>query len=88
MGEPRRAAFQAAAERYVGFYLDHMALEESELLPAARRVFSAADWATLDAAFARNRDPLAGHEAPADYQPLFRKILMQAPAPIGLGPAQ
>jgi len=87
MGDSRRAAFQAAAERYVGFYLEHMALEEAELLPAARRVFSADDWVALDAAFASNRDPLAGHEAPADYQPLFSKIVMRAPAPVGLGPA-
>lgn len=88
MGDARRAAFEAAAERYVGFYLDHMATEEAEVMPAARRLFSAADWAELDAAFASNRDPLTGHEADAGYQPLFRKILMQAPAPIGLGPAQ
>lgn len=88
MGEPRRADFEAAAERYVGFYLDHMAIEERELLPAAQRLLTAADWAELDTAFAENRDPLTGHEAAPDYQPLFRKILMQAPAPIGLGPAQ
>ncbi len=87
MGEARRAGFERAAERYVGFYLDHMAVEETEVMPAARRLFSAADWAELDAAFAANRDPLTGHEPDAAYQPLFRKILMQAPAPIGLGPA-
>lgn len=88
MGEARRAAFEAAAELYVGFYIEHMRVEENEVLPAARRVFSAADWAELDAAFAGNRDPLTGRHAPdADYQPLFQQILMQAPAPIGLGAA-
>jgi hypothetical protein len=64
-----------------------MMIEEKELLPAAQRLLTAADWAELDAAFAENRDPLTGHEAAPDYQPLFRKILMAAPAPIGLGPA-
>jgi hemerythrin-like domain-containing protein len=88
MGESRRADFETAAERYVAFYLDHMMIEEKELLPAAQRLLTAADWAELDAAFAENRDPLTGHEAAPDYQPLFRKILMAAPAPIGLGPAQ
>ena len=88
MGESRRAAFEAAAERYVGFYLEHMGIEEHEVLPAAQRCLTADDWAALDAAFATNRDPLTGHPAPADYQPLFHKILMSAPAPIGLGPAQ
>lgn len=88
MGVSRRDAFEAAVERYIRFYLDHMGIEESELLPAAQRLFSAEDWAELDAAFATNRDPLAGHEAAEDYKPLFHKIVMQAPAPIGLGPAQ
>ena len=30
-------------------------------------------------------DPLTGHDAGDEYKPLFRKILMGAPAPIGLG---
>jgi len=88
MGVSRRDAFESAVERYIRFYLDHMGIEEGELLPAAQRLFSAEDWAELDAAFATNRDPLAGHEASEDYKPLFHKIVMQAPAPIGLGPAQ
>jgi hemerythrin-like domain-containing protein len=69
MGEPRRAAFEAAVERYVGFYLEHMATEEDELLPAARRLFSEADWIDLDLAFAANRDPLTGHEPEDGYRP-------------------
>lgn len=85
MGESRRADFEAAAERYVGFYLAHMGVEESEVLPACRQHLTADDWATLDAAFAQNRDPLTGHDPAPAYQPLFSKILMQAPAPIGLG---
>ena len=87
LGEPRRAAFEQAVERYIGFYLEHMAVEESELLPAARRTFDEADWAELDAAFAANKDPLTGHEPEDGYRPLFRRIVMSAPAPIGLGPA-
>jgi hemerythrin-like domain-containing protein len=62
MGESRRIAFEQAVERYISFYLQHMAVEENDLLPAARRLFTAADWAELDAAFAANRDPLTGHE--------------------------
>jgi hemerythrin-like domain-containing protein len=85
MGEPRRAAFEQAVEQYIAFYLQHMGVEEKDILPAARRVFSEADWQELDAAFAANRDPLTGHEPDEDYRPLFRKIVMTAPAPIGLG---
>ncbi len=85
MGDARRVAFEQAAELYVRRYLEHMALEESDILPAARRHFSDGDWALLDAAFASHADPLTGHAATPDYQPLFRRILNQAPAPIGLG---
>ena len=87
LGEPRREAFESAAHNYVKAYLEHMAIEEREILPAAQRNFSGEDWRELDAAFAANRDPLTGHEAAAEFQPLFRRILMATPAPIGLGPA-
>lgn len=88
LGEARRADFEAAAERYVRFYLEHMAAEEGEVLPAARRVLGEADWAELNAAFADHHDPLTGRHAPSDeYRPLFQHILMTAPAPIGLGAA-
>ena len=87
MGEPRREAFEQAAERYVRFYLAHMAMEEQQILPLAERVLTEADWAELDEAFASNRDPLAGHahEPEADYAALFARILNTVPAPIGLG---
>ena len=52
---------------------------------AARRLLNEADWAELDAAFAANRDPLTGHSASQEYEPLFKRIVMTAPAPIGLG---
>ena len=87
MGESRRAAFEQAVERYIRFYLEHMATEEQQLLPAARRSFAPADWVEMDAAFAANRDPLTGHEASADCAPVFRKLLNTVPAPIGLGAA-
>ena len=68
LGEPRREAFEHAVQGYVEFYLRHMAIEESEILPAARRSLDAADWAAIDAAFVANRDPLTGHE-PDDAVP-------------------
>jgi hemerythrin-like domain-containing protein len=85
MGEARRAAFEQATERYIASYLEHMAVEERDILPTARRLFTDADWAELDAAFAANRDPLTGHEPEDGYRPLFRQIVNTAPAPIGLG---
>ena len=88
LGEPRRVAFEEAVEQYIRFYLEHMGLEESVVLPAASKAFTEGDWVELDEAFGSHRDPLTGHQPQAEYQPLFRKILMTAPAPIGLGPAQ
>jgi hemerythrin-like domain-containing protein len=85
MGESRREAFEKAAEAYVQSYLQHMAVEETEILPAARRALLPSDWEEIDAAFAANRDPLTGHPASDEYLPLFRRILTLAPAPIGLG---
>ena len=87
LGPPRAAAFEQALTRYTDFYLGHMSVEETQVLPAAREHFIDADWAELDAAFSANRDPLTGHEPDDVYRPLFRKIVMTAPAPIGLGPA-
>lgn len=90
LGEPRRAAFTSALEHYVASYLQHMAVEETEVLPAAQAHLGPEDWAVLDEAFASNRDPLAGHRGAAReedtvYAPLFHHILNTAPAPIGLG---
>lgn len=82
----RRGAFDAVVKRYLAFYLEHMQLEETVILPAAQKVLSEADWKELDAAFATNCDPLTG-KYPRDpaYDRLFTRIVMRAPAPIGLG---
>jgi hemerythrin-like domain-containing protein len=88
MGEPRREAFEQAAQQYVDFYLQHMAVEEKEILPLAERALSAEDWAELDEAFAANRDPLTGHVPEDDYRALFSRIVNVLPAPLGLGEAR
>ena len=87
LGEPRREAFERDAQRYVSFYLAHMALEEREILPLAEQTLTAQDWQELDEAFGSNRDPLTGHEPTADYRALFTRIVNAVPAPIGLGAA-
>jgi hemerythrin-like domain-containing protein len=85
IGDARRAAFTQAADDYVKFYLEHMRCEETELLPAAERLLSAADWAELDRAFLVDRDPLAGGTHDPCYDRLFTRIVLAAPAPVGLG---
>lgn len=86
MGDSRREQFETAVERYVDFYLGHMALEEREILPLAERVLTRDDWAELDEAFCTNRDALAGAEPEEEYRQLFTRIVNRVPAPIGLGP--
>lgn len=73
--EARRRHFEALMKRYADFYLDHMHVEETEVLPLAQAVLDADEWADLDAAFLLNRDALAGYEADEAYRPLFRRIV-------------
>lgn len=88
LGEARRPEFEAQCQRYVQFYLEHMRLEETVILPEAGKVLTDADWKVLDAAFVQNRDPLtAQHAGDPAYDRLFTRIVRQAPAPIGLGDA-
>ncbi|MBV7542585.1 hemerythrin domain-containing protein [Acidovorax sp. sic0104] len=86
MGESRREVFADALRRYVGFYLEHMRLEEAVVLPAAQKSLAEADWTAIDAAFAGNANPLAqGPARDPAYDRLFTRIVMRAPSPIGLG---
>jgi hemerythrin-like domain-containing protein len=85
LGESRREAFCEAARDYVRFYLEHMRLEETKLLPVADKVLSEEDRRELDLAFAADRDPLAGGLRDPSYERLFTRIVLRAPAPIGVG---
>lgn len=88
IGDTRRPKFEAAARRYLDAYMEHMRLEETEILPMAEKALSEEAWRALDAAFAKNTDPLNG-KYPRDpvYDRLFTRIVMRAPAPIGVGEA-
>lgn len=86
MGEARRTAFEQALDDYVGLCLEHMRVEQTEVLPIAEQVLDAGDWVALDAAFRENRDPLTGHVPSDEYRELFTRIVDKVPAPFGLGP--
>ena len=45
----RRARFEVATQAYITAYLDHIRLEEVEVLPMAERLLTDGDWAELDA---------------------------------------
>ena len=83
----RQADFEAKMHAYIATYLDHMRTEEVEVLPLAEKALTAADWAALDEAFMQNRDPLTHRIGDDSFRPLFKRILMTLPAPLGLGSA-
>lgn len=84
LGDSRRWPFEDAARKYVEFYLAHMRTEETQLMPHADKL-SPQDWEELNAAFAHQVDPMvAGNKDPL-YDRLFTRIVMRAPAPIGVG---
>ena len=85
LGVTRKQAFCDALHDYVRFYLEHMQIEETQLLPTAQAKFTPQDWAKLDAAFEADQDPLAGGKLDPIYDELFTRIVMKAPAPIGVG---
>ena len=86
LGDSRRERFEVALKAYVEFYLDHIRLEESVVIPEARKVLEPSDWRLLDAAFTTESNPLTG-KYPREplYDRLFTRIAMHTPAPIGLG---
>jgi len=87
LGDSRREGFVQAVREYVEFYLSHMRIEETEILPAAVKLLSDAEWAQLDEAFQQQRDPIATGRHDPVYDRLFTRIVMKTPAPIGVGPA-
>ena len=76
--------FRTAVEAYADFHWQHMRKEEETLLPLAERHLTADDWEAIAAAFEANRDPIAG-VAQKEYDDLFSRIALIAPAPIGFG---
>ena len=50
-----------------------MRKEEEFVMPHAHANLTAQDWAEIEAAFAANRDPLAGDAAAEDFAKLFSR---------------
>ncbi|MFP5406137.1 MAG: ATP-binding cassette domain-containing protein, partial [Gammaproteobacteria bacterium] len=63
----------------------HIRLEETTVMPAARRALTPEDWQVIDAAFLRDEDPLFGAHARRELEALKASIVALAPEPVGLG---
>jgi hemerythrin-like domain-containing protein len=83
IGDSRKDAFTGAARTYVQFYLEHMRVEEAELLPVAEALFTPVDWDELDAAFVTEREPLGSGIRDPHYDRLFARILRTGSRPAG-----
>lgn len=83
-GEKEFEHFAAAVEQFVAGYRQHMRKEEDGVMPIARRVLNAQDWADINRAWAENRDPLTGVEADKEYEQVLDRIVRLAPPPIGV----
>ena len=84
-GQDRFDAFDAAAQDYIAFQWEHIRVEETQILPAAREKLTEEDWEIIDQAFGENEDPIFGANPKAAFDGLFRMIVATAPAPWGLG---
>lgn len=88
MREGQEGAVRRLAELaldYVDRTMAHMQKEESVVLPLAVRDLTAEDWATMDAAFADNKDPLFSEDAKEEMRGLYSRIAALAPEPWGMG---
>ena len=79
------SAFETAARAYIDFQRRHIGLEEREIIPAALRTLTPADWTQIDSAFAANEDPMFGERPKVAFDALFSRIATLAPEPHGLG---
>ena len=80
--------FSAAVGKFADGTMKHMALEESTVLPLAKKHLTGADWVEIGAAFSENGDPRFDAEADQECRDLFTRIVNLAPPPIGVGPAR
>jgi len=73
-----RAAIEAAAATYIVYYRSHLASEENEILPAAARELTEADWAAAKNAAPSHGKLLAGESADERFRSLRRRIAVEA----------
>ncbi len=83
--ETQAAAFVRVAKNYVAFLENHMTLENADAFPLAETLLTEQDWAEIDAAFAKNDDPIFGQETVARFEALRKRIMDLGLPPFGLG---
>jgi len=78
-----RAALEAAAATYLGYYRNHLNTEEREVMPRAAQVLTPEDWLEMSAAAPPVADPLFGERVEQRYTELSRQLAAHAAAARG-----
>jgi hemerythrin-like domain-containing protein len=73
-----RASVEAVAAMYLVYYRHHLACEEEDVLPCAKRLMSPQDWRDVESAAPDGLDPLFGSKDEAGYRELRRHIAREA----------
>jgi len=73
-----RAAVESIGAVYLVYYRHHIANEERQVLPRAKKLLTDKDWEAVAAAAPAGRDPLFGNMGDAGYRELRRHILLEA----------
>ncbi|UCV23620.1 hemerythrin domain-containing protein [Ferribacterium limneticum] len=69
------ARFATAAEAFAEATWKHMSMEENLILPSARKYFTQADWAEIDAAFSANAGKQFGEATEKLLRSTFKQIV-------------
>ncbi len=72
------AVHQEATQTYVDAQREHIAKEDREVLPLARKYLKKEDWGDISRAFARNSDPMFGDNLDVGFRALFERITRRA----------
>ena len=78
----RRDAFVDMAQRYADFLEHHLATEDKQAFPLAKKILTEADWDEIDRGFADNDDPLSGGAPTERFTQLHHKIVSLATLPM------
>ena len=82
------AALAAEVEQQVEEARQHMKLEETTIIPLAKKYLTTEDWIRIAEAFGEHGDPRFGAKPEHEFRDLFTRIVNLAPPPIGVGPSQ
>jgi len=86
-GAEGRPVFEQSVREYAQLQWQHMALEETQVLPMASRHLAPQDWLSIATAFEAHQDPCLDLETEAGFSLVFKR-LMDFAAAAGEGRAQ